>query len=212
MMEASDANNLDRYKSYIQRRRVGYEQPHESLMSGMSALKTQEEDEGSAESKAISYRDFTSVDRSSGRLQAGNTEGDKIFGFAQNQNASNKESSVTALRKPDPGLYQRLYKQNRKISSFPYYRKSGNGYGASSHGAEIEDNRTTVLAIKVIKQALTCFAILGIIVLMQRRDETVNVLTFIKKHLVEAHIEPKNLLAGVENIVKECSRFLGGSP
>jgi hypothetical protein len=69
-----------------------------------------------------------------------------------------------------------------------------------------------MLAIKIIKQSIACFIILGIIVLMQQNIELEDELSFIKRHVVENNIELGSIVDGVKNIIAECSRFLGGSP
>ena len=69
-----------------------------------------------------------------------------------------------------------------------------------------------MLAIKIIKQALACFAVLGIIVLMQQNVGMADELSFVKKHVVENHIELDNIINGVKNIIAECSRFSEGHP
>jgi hypothetical protein len=76
----------------------------------------------------------------------------------------------------------------------------------------IEDNRATLLAIKIIKQTLACFAILGIIVFLQQRADGAQVLEYIKNQVVESHIEANSILTGVENILTQCSKFFGGAP
>lgn len=193
-MEASGVDNLDRYKSYIQRRRVGLDPSDESHMTETAIEKAESTEASFADTYTDSYRGFSSYGKGSESTKAEDTE-----------------TPVNSLRRTDPGPYQRLYGQSHKTS--PYANNSRyHGYSTSTHSAEIEDNRATVLAVKIIKQALACFAILGIIVLMQQRSDMGGALTFIKKHVVETHIEPNSLLTGVENIVQECSRFLGGSP
>ena len=115
--------------------------------------------------------------------------------------------TLTALRKQDHSLYRKLYtRQKYKAPAYP----SGKSY--TSQRTQIEDNRATLMAIKVIKQALACFAILGIIVLMQGREDMQDALAAIRKHVVETHIDPQNLIDGVKSVFSQLVRTLGGSP
>ncbi|MCX7772865.1 MAG: hypothetical protein N2376_07110, partial [Clostridia bacterium] len=117
-------------------------------------------------------------------------------------------SGTAALRRTDPGIYRKLYGQNKKGTY-------GSSYAGAYHGphqAEIEDNRATVLAVKIIKQAIACFAILGILVLMQQRTDMGQALAFVKKQVIEINVDPQSILSGVEDLVKQCTKFLGGSP
>jgi hypothetical protein len=220
MIETADASNLDKYKSYIQRRRVGPDSTKASE-STQPLIKQAESladyDFGSKEDKKDNVDrkspldDLSYVDTRSSSFGSTNSFGPDRSSESMGNHYS---APATTARRTDPGLYRRLYGQNRKNSHVSHYTGSHHGYatsGSSSH-AEIEDNRTTVLAVKIIKQALACFAVLGIIVLLQQRSDTGQILAFVKKHVVDTHIEPQGLLAGVENIWKECSRFLGGSP
>ncbi|HBR04087.1 MAG TPA: hypothetical protein DD738_15920 [Ruminiclostridium sp.] len=204
-------NNLDKYKSYIQKRRVGEDQQADYGVSGTSAFKTDKPEEGFSESYSSSYDFFSDFGRSKINVDQQESVSDNTSDFLDDQELYRRESPFTSPRRTDPGLYQRLYGQKRRNASSLYSRYSG-GYSTPGHGTEIENNRTAVLAIKIIKQTLACFALLGIIVLLQNRSDTANTLAFIRRHVVETHIEPKSILTGLENIVQECSRFLGGSP
>lgn len=221
-MEASEVNNLDRYKSYIQRRRVGTA-PSEGELVARSEPKSDQSEASFADGFAETYRGFPGYGPSTEKSSNNGTDNDSDMDstvdetFRGDETESTSRSSYTErskspnLHRTDPGLYKRLYGHNAKIPRTTPYSSSYHGYGSTNH-AEIKDNRTTVLAVKIIKQALACFALLGLIVLMQQRSDMEGVLTFIKKHLVENHIDSQSVLAGVENIVKEASRLLGGSP
>lgn len=115
--------------------------------------------------------------------------------------------TLNALRKRDHPLYRKLYQQQRyRTPAYP----SGKSY--TSQRAQIEDNMATLIAIKVIKQALACFAILGIIVLMQGRQDMQETLAVIRKHVVETHIDPRSLFENVKSAFSQLVRTLGGSP
>jgi hypothetical protein len=221
-MEASEVNSLDRYKSYIQRRRVG-SAPSEGELVARSEPKSDQSEASFAGGFAETYRGFTGYGQSSekSRPTGTGTDGDidstveETFRDDEKEGASRssheQRSQSTNPHRTDPGLYKRLYGQNSKFSRTSTYPSSYHGHGAPNH-AEIKDNRATVLAVKIIKQALACFALLGIIVLMQQRSDMEGVLAFVKKHLVENHIDSQSVVAGVETIVQDVSRFLGGSP
>lgn len=223
-MGASEVNNLDRYKSYIQRRRVRSASSDGELISRPEP-DSEKSETSYAESFADIYRSFSDYGQRSEKSTTGefkddsdiniNSTVENTFKDEETQSSPRESYSsrgqTTTIHRTDPGLYKRLYGQNGRIPRASSYTSSYHGYGSSNH-AEIRDNQATVLAVKIIKQALACFAILGIIVLMQQRSDMEGVLTFIRKHLIENHIDSQSVVAGVENIVKECSRFLGGSP
>lgn len=221
-MGFADVENLEKYRSYIQRRRVldtseGHTQTHalverkeepqkaESFFTEdadrLISQKTRaQEDADSArpnEEASDCFGNYTSFERSEDRSWTGNS-------------AYDRTSAAHGLRRVDSGLYKRLYgnRRNSYTSSLREYRSGS----ASGYTTEIADNHTTVMAIRIIKQSLACFAILGIVVLMQQQESMADALSFVKKHVVDTHWDPQGLLAGVENIIKACSRFLGGSP
>ncbi len=217
MIEAAKVDNLDKYKSYIQRRRVGPD-PNEANETAQPVIRLTEplmdydfdtKEEVRIESdKRSALQDFLSDETGASTVSSSGTTGTKRASTSIHDLYSAPDSTT---RRTDLSLYRRLYGQNHKNTHNSPYASTHHGYGSSNH-AEIEDNRATVLAVKIIKQALTCFAVLGIIVLMQQRSDMDSILTFIKKQVVDTHIEPKSLLTGIENVWKEASRFLGGSP
>ncbi len=220
MIETADVDNLEKYRSYIQRRRVGPDPPIASENTqpiikqteplADYGLGTKEEIKVDSDRKSP-LDDLLYGDTRSSSFGSTNSSGPDRSSESTRIHYS---APTTAARRTDPSLYRRLYGQNHKNTHGSPYTGSYHGYASngSSNHAEIEDNRATVLAVKIIKQALACFAVLGIIVVLQQRSDTGQILAFVKKHVVDTHIETQGLLAGVENIWKECSRFLGGSP
>jgi len=111
------------------------------------------------------------------------------------------------LRKRDHPLYRKMYtRQKPRKPAYP----SGRSY--ISQRAQVEDNRATLIAIKIIKQALACFAILGLVVLMQGRPDMQETLAFMRRHIVETHIDPGDLVNGVKSVFSQLVRNLGGGP
>lgn len=219
-MGVAEVDNLEKYKSYIQRRRVEAA-PKEKGLSQETALEKTE----ISVPYAMNFSGDTGSEekaKSKEEGQAGYTESssDSAESFTpyhygsesswDTRNDSGKTRTSTNFRRTDPNLYRRLYGKDHKSTRTGYL----SGYHGSTVGnpADTADNRTAVLAIKIIKQALACFVVLGIIVLMQQRSDMAGALAFVKKYVVDSHTDPQNLLTGVENIIKECSRLLGGSP
>ncbi len=185
MSQTSEVGNQDRYKSYIQRRRVSFDN-----FTNDSAAESKTD-----KSPINDIADMSLIN-----------EHKTYEGFFSHSKGINDKDTYDS------------YNTYSHRSNFPnhtdksiYQRKSPGSYGASNRTA-IEENRSTLLAIKIIKQALTCFAILGIIVLLQQRSDTGTVLNYIKSQVVENHTEISGLVSEVENIITECSGFFGGSP
>ncbi len=187
MSQTSEIDNLDRYKSYIQRRRVGFDNS---------------EDDFAAESKSDKSPIKDIEDLSLSR------ENKTYEGFFGNGREIGEENKYTPPYKPYS--HQTTNYPSRMDTSI-YQRKRPVAYGASNRLA-IEENKTANLAIRIIKQALACFAILGLIVFLQQRADTAGALMFIKNQVVDNHTEVSSLITGVENIITECSRIFGGSP
>lgn len=222
-MGVADAENYDKYRSYIQRRRVVEPSAAgDSLIHGLvekkeSAPKT--ESIFSEDTDKL-YSHKTGIDEDSSQMGQSEEVADSYRGYSAYDRSFNnswtsagtydRPNAAQSLKRTDTGLYKRLYGNRRSgyQSGISSYRSSS----TSGYTTEITDNHTTVLAIKIIKQSLACFAILGIVVLMQQRDEMAEALSFVKKHVVDTHWDPQNLITGVENIIKACSRLLGGSP
>lgn len=192
MSQASEVDNLDKYKSYIQRRRVGFDnsendfaaesKPDKSLLNEINEMSLLKDNKTSEGFFSHSYE-----------INEKNSYNNTYKPYSQESNYTRQS---TYPRRKDLGIYQR----KRAVS-----------YGSSNRTA-IEDNRTALLAIKIIKQALACFAILGIIVFLQQRADTSNALLFIKRQVVDSHTDVRGIISGVENIITECSKIFGGSP
>lgn len=221
-MMGAEAGNMEKYKSYIQRRRVSSIQEgddnSETYQSGSNdrsklpaALiddsfyfrKSTEQPESSSEESFSEYYGHVS-DSIKPDIERLNT--DTKYDYYQGSRPTYQKSEYA---KKNADIYSRLYGQYRKTRKSPY---SSESYSGHLNQNEIQDNKTTVLAIRIIKQALACFALLGVIILMQQRSDLAEAVAFIKKQVVDTHIEPQNIFAGVESAIKECSRLLGGSP
>ena len=252
MTQAAETDNMERYKSYIQRRRAvtapeTYEESITLFDKGLSGddLFENRSSAGIEETDDLNGH-VRGNGENAGSENASGIDTDAAIPFAESPfkdffkedarescagggadgNAAGGASRPAPFRRTDQNIYRKLYGNKRKSpfsgnsftggsnSASSYtgsYARTYHGGGLSGSGTQIEDNRTTVLAIKVIKQSLACFALLGIIVLMQQNSSMAGVLEFIKKHVVESHIEPGSLLTGVQDLVKECARFFGGA-
>jgi len=111
----------------------------------------------------------------------------------------------TSYRKQDSSIYRKLYSRpGYRTTPYPSYKSY------AGQQAQVEDNRATLIAIKIIKQSLACFAILGIIVLMQGRPDMQNTLAVIKKYVVETHIEPRSFFENVRDVFNKIVHTFGG--
>lgn len=208
MTDFAGAEELEKYKRYIQKRRVSA--PRE--IEAEDAFKKPEEDDA-AKPVAKTGTDPYSLwdikdDGLSGPAEAEEDE-HSIFGkTAGGEIVSRKpEATLPTLRRHDDGIYKKLY--SRHMRRQPSHYQS---YKSCSSRAQIEDNRVSLIALRIIKQSLACFAILGIIIFMQSRDDMAGALEFVKRHLIETNIEPQNIFEGIKNIFYQCSRALGGAP
>lgn len=220
MAEISEANNRDMYKSYIQRRRVvpgkteqdsfsDYDSVNEnasavqSVFGSESGVKTEKSAITDAEELSIlreKYRPEDDFSDYTPKTEEKSTY--SLFRLFEPKSSSNKT---------DTNIYRRYTSYTQpQIASRQTAR--GRFSRTQSNRIPVEDNRTARLAIKIIKQTLACFAVLGIIVLMQQNIEMADELSFVKKHVVENHIELDNIINGVKGIIAECSRLFGGSP
>lgn len=211
--------NRDLYKSYIQKRRVVPEKTeYDSINEYSSEIQNVSETESGVKSKksAITDAEELSILREKYRPEeeysdySRKSEEKSTYAFFRlfaPKAASHRTDTNTSRRYSSYSKPQTAYRQNTA-------RQSSNGrlFGTQTGWIPVEDNRTALLAIKIIKQALACFAVLGIIVLMQQNAEMADELSFVKKHVVENHIELDNIINGMKNIITECSRFFGGSP
>ncbi len=253
-MESSSETNYDKYKSYIQRRRIapvskefkeaGEKNGGEDKEPMSTAADSVANDvRGSGKSYAFdSAAPEATEDGMWSSLGGRNEEGRNTenpsngvedsmdeYNLRQSyqQDSSLRSYQPSTFRKVDPALYRRMQKTNAYSAGHTQAFRSplppGESYRGGTAGhtyrqahtdreGEGENNRINVLAVKIIKQSLACFALLGIILLMQERADMAPALAFVKKQVVETHIEPKSLLDGFQNLVAECSRWLGGSP
>lgn len=187
MYQVYEAEKSDKYKSYIQRRRVGANDSSSDFnmdsKSDKSPITDFDEIDFFKSSSSKATDDSSTLDKA--------IEGNNFYSPYKSYTTPSKYTHRT-----DTSSYRRNYPVNYK----------------GANRTAIEDNRTTLLAVKIIKQALACFAVLGIIVFLQQRNDTTAVLEFIKKHVVDNHTDLSGLITGVENIILECSRIFGGSP
>jgi len=218
MSQATEVNIQDRYKSYIPKRRVDFYGFDDNYSTENKTDKSPIPDtENISPFKDKTYEGF--------------------FGYGRMSNEDNKYTS--SYNDPDRSGHRRFrsdaelmqhdedkgggYQTSRyrsyshqsgytgRIDTSVYNRKRPSYYGMSNR-TEIEENRATILAVKIIKQALACFAILGFIVFLQQRTDTAGALMFIKNQVVDNNIEVSSLFSGVQNIITECAKFFGGSP
>lgn len=208
MSQATEVSNQDRYKSYIQKRRVGSDSSEDNFsaeikseksplnnIEDLSLFKENKTYEGFSD--ASSFNDLTRF-----RNQRFRTDTEP-FKYVEDKARENSYSRYNP--------YSNQSRYSSRIDTSTYQRKRPVSYGTSNRTA-IEENKATLLAIKIIKQALACFAILGLIVFLQQRADTAGALMFIRSNVVDNHTEVSSLISGVENIITECSRLFGGSP
>lgn len=219
MSQATEVNNQDKYTSYIQKRRVSFDSyednyPAESRIKDspagdiedLSPFKDSKTHGGLFGYGLRSDEDnkYTSSFYESGRFRSQRSGSD----FGHLKHGQDKGGGYSSSRyKP----YSHQSGCSSRIDASVYQRRRNNSYGLSNR-TEIEENKATLLAIKIIKQALACFAILGLIVFLQQRSDTYGTLMFIKSQVVDNHIEVSSLISGVQNIITECTKLFGGSP
>lgn len=211
-MGAAEVENIEKYRSYIQRRRVGSGDAEAELSAEPFKDRAVEAEDYVMRSEKDYGKDPGFNDHDS---FIENERDDPLKKLLEDDTIRTKSYSDTSsvssapYRRSDPDIYRRFYGRNRRTSTG--YKNAASMYGAGKH-TETEDNGATLLAIKIIKQCLVCFAVIGVIVLMQRINAMSGVLAFLKKHVVETNFEPKNIISGAENLIEECTRLLGGSP
>ncbi|NMA65541.1 MAG: hypothetical protein GX957_04765 [Clostridiaceae bacterium] len=229
-MGNAPAESLNEYKSYIQRRRVNDDKSQNDTVSNLIDISYKKGDiePDKKTDRSLSEVTMDNIDefftQTTKKAETNALGSDIEFNFksVSDDFARNNKSNIERIS-PLKDLFREDKYENQKVRTFPKgYSFSREKYKSpvnsatykspSRYSAEIEDNRTTLLAIKVIKQSLACFAILGLVVLMQNISSLSGVLAFLRRHLVETHIDHEAVFLGVENIIKECSRFLGGSP
>ena len=209
-MEFAGTDEMDKYRKYIQKRRLS-PLPEDG---GDEKPKPDDADESvHSETESVFSDPYSSWnERESNSTMYGEDDRRKPAGYGKTGSVSKAHNAQTAslpvLHRTDMGLYKKLYSNSGHKS--PAYSTPYKGYSGSR--TEIEDNRVATLAVKLIKQALACFAVLGIIILMQSRPDMKEVLAVVKKQVVETNIEPQSLYEGIKDIVDQCARALGGSP
>ncbi len=217
MTEIQGTENRDMYKSYIQKRRVvpektEYDSDNEHSLTARNIF--DHESGEKTEKSAITDAEELSILREKYRPEED---------FSDYSRKPEEKSTYSLFRlftpksasHKTPDTYRRYssYNQQSAYRQITARQSSHNRYYGTQPGRiPVEDNRTAMLAIKIIKQTIACFVILGIIVLMQQNIELADELSFVKRHVVENHIELGNIIDGVKNIIAECSRVLGGSP
>lgn len=186
MDQLLNVDNNDKYKSYIQRRRVG---ENDSVADYTKDIKK--------DKSPIADLQESSIFKDSNRRE------DSFSHFSKRNENILEYNPVKDYTIPPPskGTYRRD----------PYRSNYTSAY-KGANGTEIENNKTASLATKIIKQSLVCFAILGVIVILQQRNDTIKVLDFLKKHIVDNHIDFKGIVAGVGNVIAECSKIFKGTP
>lgn len=213
-MAATESGELEKYRKYIQRRRVTYpdddgmrEKPAENSIATLSNAGTETGQDSDNtpwwEKEAYTLLDQEELIKPPQELEK------PVHSYRARETLSGAQP---ASRTRDHDLYKKLYsrysRQGYRTSSYASpYRSSYSGYQA-----QIEDNRATLLAIKLIKQSLACFAILGIIVLMQGRPDMQEALAVVRRHVVETHIDPQTLFEDVKAAFNQFVQTLGGSP
>lgn len=209
-MSGSFSDNIDSYKSYIQKRRAGSSSGDNTVDSVIK------------KTDSIYDSSLYNAIRKDVKAQTSDDGWETPLKLLLNEVSkdNDNESAIELNRKNAPGsnkgsprtnIYQKLNRLHKRTSrQNTSYQSRYKSY--LQNAAEIEDNRTAMLAIKIIKQSLACFAILGVIVFMQQRNDMDHILSFIKTHVVDTHIEPTDILTSVGNFAKQCTRFLGGLP
>ncbi len=190
-----DGNNY-KYKSYIQRRRVGQSDSPPSFDA-----ETQEDKSPIAELDDDNlFKDFN--------FNKSDKNDEELLSFHKTNDDSddinyNYEPRVFAIPPPSRSTYRK-----ESLSNKSKYSSNNNG----TNSPAIEDNKVAKLSVKVIKQALACFAILGIIVFLQQRSDTTAVLDFLRTNIVDNHTDLQGLTSGVKDIITECTKIFNGLP
>ncbi len=218
MSQATEVNSQDRYKSYIPKRRVGFYGLDDNFPAESKTEKSSIPDaDNLSPFKDKTYEGFFGYGRRSNEdnkytssyddpHRSGNRRFRTDSGLMQHEENKDEGYSTTRFK---PYSYQSGC--TGRMDASVYNRKRPSYYSMSNRTA-IEENRATLLAVKIIKQALACFAILGLIVFLQQRTDTAGALMFLKSQVVDKHIEVNSLISGVQNIITECTKLFGGSP
>lgn len=209
-MDSAGTNELGKYRKYIQKRRVT-----PSADENADKADSKEESGGISHidaDSAIPGPDIPMANRDTGRVRRGKEE--DVLGIVDLARSDYvpgphypQASLLPALRRNDTGLYKKLYSHSGRKA--PAYQSPSPYKGYSSSSVEIQDNKATTLAVKIIKQALACFAILGIVIFMQSRPDMKDALAAVKKQVVETNIEPQSILDGIKNVYNQITTALG---
>lgn len=208
-METTESGELEKYRSYIQKRRVAPpadDSGDDGLPDNSLTRIVQAEPAARQESEVPWWEKEAYTLLEQDELLKPPQE---FIKPSQSRGEGESHSDTRAAsRGRSHDLYRKLYARRGRRN--PSYASPYRSYSGSQ--AQIEDNRATVMAIKLIKQCLACFAILGIIVLMQGRADMQDALDVVRRHVVETHIDPQNLLEDVKSVFNQFVRTLGGSP
>jgi len=207
-MAAAETGELEKYRSYIQKRRFSPpEDSGDENLSGSSLPRFVQDEPATRQESQVPWWEkeaYTLLDQ------------DELIKppqeYPKPAPPSGGRESLSEARPASRGrnldLYRKLYaRQGHRNLPYASPYRSHSGYQA-----QVEDNRATLMAIKLIKQCLACFAILGIIVLMQGRADMQGALDVVRKHVVETHIDPQSLYEDVKTVFSQLVQTLGGSP
>lgn len=215
MMDFAGADEMEKYRKYIQKRRVS---PLQDDGGDEKPKRDVEDEPAHSETEHDGSSPFTMWnEREKDPAMYGDDDVPRPADYRRPGPASKvhnaQNASLPLLHRADTGLYKKLYSHSGRNKSPSYPTSYPSAYkGHSGSHAEVEDNRVTLIAVKLIKQALACFAILGIIILMQSRPDMKEALAVVKKQVIETNIEPQSLYEGIRGIINQCSQALGGSP
>lgn len=206
-METTESGELEKYRSYIQKRRVAHSVEGDNDLTDSSLSRIDQAEPATRQESEVPWWEkeaYTLLDQD----ELLKPPQEYIKPIRPGGDRDSLSGPRTASRGRGYDLYRKLY--GRRGHRNPPYVSPYRSY--SGYQAQIEDNRATVMAIKLIKQCLACFAILGIVVLMQGRADMQEALDVVRKHVVETHIEPQSLLEDVKSVFSQFVRTLGGSP
>lgn len=208
-MAATDSGDL-KYRAYIQRRRItppdedrsGENTGEASEIGGMSYLLKKSETFG--RNSTVWPEEINDAPGEAEPIPPVEEYGKP---FQNRKDRDQVPDAATSAGRLESSAYRKPYPRPAyRMPSYPSYRSF------TGHRAQVEDNRATLLAIKVIKQALACFAILGIIVLMQGRPDMQGTLAFLRKHVVETHIDPLSIFQNVKEVFNQLVRSFDQTP
>lgn len=212
-----DSNN--KYKSYIQRRRVGQD---DSTPQDNAEFQNDEASISELDDENL-FKDFSfnKGDKSHSLLSYTKTEDANDISVENEYSNLNHDHSFTEdiQYNDDKGINYEprtlalppLLRKGYRSDKSPYKSNYPNSYSETNNVAN-DDNKPARLSIKVIKQALACFAILGVIVFLQNRNEGTVVLDFLRTNIVDKHTELQDLTLGFKDIIAECAKLFNTTP